>query len=169
MTRANSKLDGMATLRRSHTCGALTPEHVGTEVIVAGWAHRRRDHGGVIFVDLRDSSGVVQVVFRPEESAESHERAGEIRSEYVILVRGKVARRSEETINPKMQTGEIEVVVSEIRLLNRATPPPMAIEDDPGVDSPPSVDIRTRPFSPTATTRSAPVATEKNACLRSVS
>jgi aspartyl-tRNA synthetase len=124
----------MGTLRRSHACGTVVSALVGEPVIVAGWVHRRRDHGGVIFVDLRDSTGLVQVVFRPEDSPQSHERAGEIRSEYVICVRGRVARRSDDTINPKMATGEVEVVVEEIRLLNRATPPPMAIEDDPGVD-----------------------------------
>jgi aspartyl-tRNA synthetase len=107
---------------------------VGSEVVVAGWVQRRRDHGGVIFVDLRDHQGLVQVVFRPEESAESHERAGEIRSEYVILARGIVQRRTPDTVNPKMATGEIEVVAQEVRLLNRATPPPFPLEDDPGVD-----------------------------------
>ncbi len=134
MTRASSELDGMGTLRRSHACGAVSAAEVGSEVVVAGWVQRRRDHGGVIFVDLRDHQGLVQVVFRPEESAESHERAGEIRSEYVILARGTVQRRTPDTLNPKMATGEIEVVAQEVRLLNRATPPPFPLEDDPGVD-----------------------------------
>jgi aspartyl-tRNA synthetase len=134
VTRANSELDQMGSLRRSHACGAVSAAHVGSEVVVAGWVQRRRDHGGVIFVDLRDHQGVVQVVFRPEESAESHERAGEIRSEYVILTRGTVQRRTPDTVNPKMATGEIEVVAQEVRLLNRATPPPFPLEDNPGVD-----------------------------------
>jgi aspartyl-tRNA synthetase len=107
---------------------------VGDEVIVAGWVQRRRDHGGVIFVDLRDGQGLIQVVFRPETSVECHERAGEIRSEYVILVRGTVDKRSDDTINPNLATGEIEVVAQELRLLNRATPPPFPLEEDPGVD-----------------------------------
>jgi aspartyl-tRNA synthetase len=124
----------MGSLRRSHACGAVSAADVGSEVVVAGWVQRRRDHGGVIFVDLRDHQGIVQVVFRPEESAESHERAGEIRSEYVILARGTVQRRTPDTVNPKMATGEIEVVAQEVRLLNRATPPPFPLEDDPGVD-----------------------------------
>jgi aspartyl-tRNA synthetase len=124
----------MGSLRRSHACGAVSAADVGSEVIVAGWVQRRRDHGGVIFVDLRDHQGLVQVVFRPEESAESHERAGEIRSEYVILARGIVQRRTPDTVNPKMATGEIEVVAQEVRLLNRATPPPFPLEDNPGVD-----------------------------------
>ena len=134
MTRAGSELDRMGSLRRTHACGAVSAADVGSEVVVAGWVHRRRDHGGVIFVDLRDHGGLVQVVFRPEESAESHERAGEFRSEYVVLARGIVQRRTPDTINPKMATGEIEVVAEEVRLLNRATPPPFPLEDDPGVD-----------------------------------
>lgn len=129
-----SELDGMATLRRSHRCGVVTADQIGTEVTVAGWVHRRRDHGGVIFVDLRDDTGLVQVVFRPEVSSDSHAQAGEIRSEYVLAIRGEVSRRSVDTVNPKMPTGEIEIVVREIRLLNRATPPPFAIEEDPDVD-----------------------------------
>jgi aspartyl-tRNA synthetase len=124
----------MGDLRRSHACGAVSAADVGSEVVVAGWVQRRRDHGGVIFIDLRDHQGLVQVVFRPEESAESHERAGEIRSEYVILARGTVQRRTPDTVNPKMATGEIEIVAQEVRLLNRATPPPFPLEDDPGVD-----------------------------------
>jgi len=134
VTRAGSELDRMGSLRRTHACGAVSAADVGSEVVVAGWVHRRRDHGGVIFVDLRDHGGLVQVVFRPEESAESHERAGEFRSEYVVLARGIVQRRTPDTINPKMATGEIEVVAEEVRLLNRATPPPFPLEDDPGVD-----------------------------------
>jgi len=134
VTRADSELDRMGSLRRTHACGAVSAADVGSEVVVAGWVQRRRDHGGVIFVDLRDHGGLVQVVFRPEESAESHERAGEIRSEYVILARGTVQRRTADTVNPKMATGEIEVVAEEVRLLNRATPPPFPLEDDPGVD-----------------------------------
>jgi len=134
VTRASSELDRMGSLRRSHACGAVSAADVGSEVVVAGWVQRRRDHGGVIFVDLRDHQGVVQVVFRPEESAESHERAGEIRSEYVILARGTVQRRTPDTVNPKMATGEIEVVAQEVRLLNRAIPPPFPLEDNPGVD-----------------------------------
>ena len=110
--------------------------------MVAGWVHRRRDHGGVIFVDLRDRDGIVQVVFRPETSAESHERAGGLRSEWVILARGVVEARSDDTINPKMKTGEVEVNVHELRILNSATSPPFAIEEDIEVDE--SVRLRHR-------------------------
>ncbi|MEE3328946.1 MAG: amino acid--tRNA ligase-related protein, partial [Myxococcota bacterium] len=128
------ELDAMGTLRRSHGCGQIDPSCVGEEVVVAGWAHRRRDHGGVIFVDLRDQGGLVQVVFRPETSSEAHERAGDIRSEWVILARGVVEARSPETVNPKMATGEVEVNVHELRILNSASPPPFAIEEDAGAD-----------------------------------
>jgi aspartyl-tRNA synthetase len=140
--KAHVELDGMGTLRRTHPCGRILAGLVGQEVVVAGWVHRRRDHGGVIFVDLRDRDGIVQVVFRPETSAIAHERAGALRSEWVILVRGIVEARSDDTINPKMKTGEIEVNVHELRILNTATPPPFAIEEETEVDE--SVRLRHR-------------------------
>jgi aspartyl-tRNA synthetase len=124
------QLDEMGSLRRTHSAGEILLPLVGTEVVLTGWVHRRRDHGGVIFVDLRDRGEIVQVVFKPEVCPESHERAGALRSEYVILVKGTVQRRSEETQNPKMRTGDVEVEVSELRILNRATPPPFPIEDE---------------------------------------
>jgi aspartyl-tRNA synthetase len=134
MKAEGAQLDGMGTLRRSHPCGAIRAAQVGSEVVVAGWVHKRRDHGGVIFVDLRDRDGIVQVVFRPETSSEAHERAGALRSEWVIMARGIVEARSDDTINPKMVTGEVEVNVHELRILNRATPPPFAIEEEAGAD-----------------------------------
>jgi aspartyl-tRNA synthetase len=134
VSRTGLVLDGMGSLRRSHACGELTSALVGEEVVLAGWVHRRRDHGGVIFVDLRDRDGIVQVVLKPEVAAESHERAGALRSEWVILVRGTVEPRSAETVNPKMKTGDVEINVQELRLLNSATPPPFPIEEDSGVD-----------------------------------
>ncbi len=124
------QLDGLGALRRSHSCSALRASQVGEEVVVAGWVHSRRDHGGVIFIDLRDSSGLVQVVFRPDVEPEAHARAGQIRSEFVIAARGVVERRSEETINPNLPTGEVEISVQELRLLNTATPPPFPIEEE---------------------------------------
>jgi aspartyl-tRNA synthetase len=136
------ELDGIGSLRRTHACGSITVAEIGHEVVLAGWVHRRRDHGGVIFVDLRDRGGIVQVVFKPEVAAGAHERAGFLRSEYVILVRGEVERRSEETVNRKMPTGEVEVNVRELRILNTATPPPFPIEDDSDVDE--SVRLRYR-------------------------
>jgi aspartyl-tRNA synthetase len=127
-------LDGLGSLRRSDTCGALRVADVGREVVLAGWVHKMRDHGGVLFADLRDRSGLVQVVFRPDASADAHRRAGELRSEYVVAVRGEVRRRDPETANPSLATGEIEVAASELRLLNRAAPPPFPIEEDSGVE-----------------------------------
>jgi len=127
-------LDGLGDLRRTHTCGVFDKSLVGQEVVVTGWVHRRRDHGGVIFVDLRDRTGLVQIVFRPETSPEAHQKAGALRSEWVVCARGVVEARSDDTINPKMPTGEIEVNVHELRLLNSAAPPPFAIEEETDVD-----------------------------------
>jgi aspartyl-tRNA synthetase len=134
VSREDVALDGVGELRRTHRAGEVTAELVGAEVVLGGWVHRRRDHGGVIFVDLRDRGGLVQVVFRPDASPAAHARAGELRSEYVILVRGIVQRRSPENVNPKLPTGEVEVEVEDLRLLNRATPPPFAIEEETDAD-----------------------------------
>ena len=125
-----SALDGLGDLRRTHRCGEIGPALVGERVTLAGWVHRSRDHGGLVFVDLRDGEGLVQVVFRPDSSPESHARAGELRSEWVIAAQGVVQRRSAETINPKLPTGEVEVDALELRILNRATPPPFPIEEE---------------------------------------
>jgi aspartyl-tRNA synthetase len=134
VTRGQQELDEQGDLRRSHAAGEVGPGLVGQRVVLAGWVQRRRDHGGVIFVDLRDRGELVQVVFKPEISANCHARAGELRSEYVILVCGTVQPRSAETKNPKMATGEVEVDVDELRILNRATPPPFAIEEQTDAD-----------------------------------
>lgn len=128
------RLDPLGGLRRTASAGALGEDAVGRDVVVAGWVQRRRDHGGVIFVDLRDRTGIVQVVFRPDASAAAHARAAELRAEFVLAVRGRVAPRSDDTVNPDLPTGRIEVVADELRILNAATPPPFPIEDDPGVD-----------------------------------
>ncbi len=135
-------LDSLGSLRRSHGCGEVEPGLLGREVTLAGWVHRRRDHGGVIFVDLRDRTGLVQIVFEPDTSGACHERAHHLRSEYVIAVRGEVRRRSEDTVNPALATGELEVFVHELRILNTATPPPFPIEEETGVDE--SVRLRHR-------------------------
>ena len=103
---------------------------MGQELILAGWAQRRRDHGGLIFVDLRDRTGIIQVVFNPEISQASHEKAKHIRSEDVLAVRGLLAQRPPETINPDIATGEVELLVHEVRLLNTSKVPPFVIEDE---------------------------------------
>src|SRR5512146_1041915 len=105
-------------MRRTHSCGALRPGDVGAEVTLMGWVLRRRDHGGVIFVDLRDRRGITQVVFNPEVNTEVHAKAHQIRSEWVLAVEGQVVARPGEMANPKLATGEIEVLVTELRILN---------------------------------------------------
>ncbi|HEY3304466.1 MAG TPA: aspartate--tRNA ligase, partial [Candidatus Binatia bacterium] len=122
--------DQLGEWRRSCYCGEPRVEAVGRELILVGWAQRRRDHGGLIFVDLRDRSGIVQVVFNPEISQAAHEKAKQIRSEDVIAVRGVLSRRPPETINRELSTGEVELLVHEVRLLNASEVPPFPIEDD---------------------------------------
>lgn len=125
-------LEGM---KRTHHCGELRESEVGQEVTVCGWVSRRRDHGGLIFVDLRDRSGYVQVVYDEAKMGEgTFHKAESLRSEFVIAVRGNVRARSEDTVNPKMETGTIEIVCSELRILNKAKTPPFYIQDDLDVD-----------------------------------
>ena len=122
--------DLLGDLKRTHTCNALGASHVGIEVVLMGWVQRRRDHGGVIFVDLRDREGITQVVFNPTTNPEVHGKAHVLRNEYVIAVRGTVTPRPEGMVNPKLVTGAIEVTVTELRILNEAVTPPFMIEDD---------------------------------------
>jgi aspartyl-tRNA synthetase len=112
---------------RSHYCGSLTSEHVGEEVVLCGWAHRRRDHGGVIFIDLRDREGLAQVVFDPDRP-EVFALAGQVRSEYVLRITGRVRPRPEGTLNPDLPTGEIEVLGTGLELLNAADTPPIQLD-----------------------------------------
>lgn len=121
-------------LKRSHACGELTAVQAGQEVVLMGWVQRRRDHGGLIFVDLRDRSGLVQVVFSPEVSQESFNKGERIRTEYVVAVAGEVSRRPDGTVNPNLATGEVEVYAREARILNKAKTPPFYIEDEVDVD-----------------------------------
>jgi len=116
--------------KRSCYCGEVRATEVDKELTLVGWVHSRRDHGGVIFVDLRDRSGIAQIVFNPERDAASHEKAKQIRSEDVIAVRGVLAKRSPETINPTMATGEVELKCNELRLLNASAVPPFIIDDE---------------------------------------
>ncbi len=128
-------METMEGLKRTHTCGTLRKSEVGQEVTVCGWVSRRRDHGGLIFVDLRDRSGYVQVVHDEAAMTEgTFHKAESLRSEFVIAVCGKVRARSEDTVNPKMETGEIEIVCSELRILNKAKTPPFYIQDNLDVD-----------------------------------
>jgi aspartyl-tRNA synthetase len=123
------QLDFLGDLRRTHNCGQLRASDEGKTVILMGWVHRRRDHGGVIFVDLRDREGITQVVFHEDVDPAVHQRAEEVRPEYVIAVEGKVSPRGPAAVNPKMPTGEIEVVASKIWLLNESRTPPFPMED----------------------------------------
>ena len=122
--------DQLGNMRRTHHCWELDASDVDKEVVLMGWVHRRRDHGGVIFVDLRDREGITQVVFNPVVDPEIHARAHAIRNEYVLAVRGNVDNRPADMVNPKLKTGEIEVTVTEFKLLNEAKTPPFLIEDD---------------------------------------
>jgi aspartyl-tRNA synthetase len=114
---------------RSHYCGQVTAEHLGQEIKLAGWVNRRRDHGGVIFVDLRDREGVVQVVIAPEQK-EAFSIAESLRSEFVVQVRGKVRRRPDGTVNKNLKSGEIEVETQELVILNKSDPLPFPIDDE---------------------------------------
>ncbi len=122
--------ENLVGIKRTHRCTEVTSENVGQEIVVMGWAHKRRDLGGVIFVDLRDRSGLLQIVFRSELDSALHEKAEQIRSEYVLAVRGTLVNRAEETINPNMPTGRWELIVKELRILSKAQTPPFLIEDD---------------------------------------
>ena len=134
--------DNLGPMRRTHHCRELSIDDVGQEVVLMGWVQRRRDHGGVIFVDLRDREGITQVVFNPEISAAVHDKAQALRNEFVIGVRGKVDPRPEGMINPNLVTGAIEVLVTELKILNPAQTPPFMIED--GVDASETIRLKHR-------------------------
>ena len=120
---------------RDSWCGQLTAERAGTQARVAGWVHRRRDHGGLIFIDLRDRSGIVQLVFHPEHlSDEAYHTAHRLRSEDVVTASGTVARRDPENVNPSLATGEVELSVNSATLLADADTPPFPLDEDVAVD-----------------------------------
>ncbi len=119
---------------KSHSCGELRDEHIGDVVTLAGWVDRRRDHGGLIFIDLRDREGIVQVAFDPEKSASSHAVAGDLRSEYVVKITGEVVRRPPGTENSRLPTGQIEITAREVIILNPSKTPPFYINEETDVD-----------------------------------
>lgn len=122
-------LDFLGELRRTHTCGQLRASDAGAHAVVMGWVHRRRDLGKVIFIHLRDRDGVTQVVFEESVNADVHERAEQIRGEYVVAIEGKVSLRSKDTINPAIPTGEVEIVADKVWILNESRPAPFPMED----------------------------------------
>ena len=123
-------MENLGNWRRDHYCGDVTKELVGSEVTCMGWVQRRRDHGGLIFVDLRDRTGVVQVVFNPEDSTLAHEKAHTVRSEFVLAVKGKVTVRPDGTENPDLKTGAVEVRAGEFKILAASEVPPFMIDDE---------------------------------------
>lgn len=120
--------------KRTHYCGNLSTEDIDDEVMLMGWVQSNRDHGGVIFIDLRDREGIAQVVFNPDYNKDTHSIAENIRDEWVVAVKGKVTRRTPETVNPRLETGEIEVFADEVKVLNTSAVLPFLIEDDINVD-----------------------------------
>jgi aspartyl-tRNA synthetase len=126
---AEVKLDFLGDLRRTHSCGQLRAGNAGEIVTLMGWVHRRRDLGGVIFIHLRDRDGITQLVFDESKNAEAHRRAQELSGEFVIAVRGTVNLRTPETVNPNIATGEVEIAVERIWILNESRTPPFPLED----------------------------------------
>ena len=125
-----NKTENLFDYRRSHTCGELRLKEVGAPVTLSGWVHRRRDHGGLIFIDLRDRFGLTQLVFDPVAHPEVHRQAEQIRSEWVISIKGAVRPRRAGMSNPNLQTGEIEIEVKEVEILSKAKTPPFSISDE---------------------------------------
>ncbi|MEW6439366.1 MAG: aspartate--tRNA ligase [bacterium] len=128
------ELDEFHDFARTDYCGEVSLDSLGREVVLLGWVHRRRDHGGVIFVDLRDREGLVQVVFNPQVSPAAHQKADTLRSEFVLGVKGTVRQRPEGMQNPKLKTGMVEVMVSELAIFNRSQVLPFSLEEDTEVD-----------------------------------
>ena len=121
--------EGLGGWERTHDCGTLTDKDIGQRVLLMGWVWHRRDHGGVIFIDLRDRYGITQIVFNPQRDPTAYQQADRLRSEYVIAVQGEVEARPEGMVNPQLPTGTIEVNCDQLRLLNHCRTPPFLIED----------------------------------------
>ncbi|MDR2352151.1 MAG: aspartate--tRNA ligase [Deltaproteobacteria bacterium] len=122
--------ESMDGLTRSHYCGDINETLLDTEVTIMGWVQHRRDHGGLVFLDIRDRTGLIQTVFNPQEDPLTHQKSHDVRSEYVLALRGRVRSRPEDMINPKIPTGKVEVFIRELRVLNTAKTPPFVVEDD---------------------------------------
>ena len=145
-------------VKRTHTCGQLTKANIGEEVVLFGWVQNRRDHGGAVFIDLRDREGLTQVVFEPDIAKEAHELAGQLRLEYCIGIKGKVASRGTQ-VNPKLKTGEIEIKATDLTIFNRSEPTPFLVEDS--IDTAEEkrlayrfLDLRRKPLQQSLMTRS---------------
>jgi len=123
----------MGDWKKTHSCGELKKEHAGTEVTIMGWSQSRRDHGGLIFIDLRDREGISQIVFDPKESVEMHQKAHDIKNEYVLAIKGKVILRLPGATNPNLPTGEIEIKVSQVKILNTSQNLPINIGENADV------------------------------------
>jgi aspartyl-tRNA synthetase len=121
--------ESVGGMHRTHSCGALRAADAGSPVTLMGWASRRRDHGGLIFVDLRDREGLTQLVFNPALDPAAHELAGRIRVEFVLAIEGTVERRPPGTVNPHLATGEVEVSVRRLRILNESKPLPFPLDE----------------------------------------
>jgi aspartyl-tRNA synthetase len=128
------QIESLGEWKRTDLAGDLRPEHIGREVIVTGWVHGRRDHGGVLFIDLRDRAGLVQIVCDPADSPVAHQQAGDVRLEWVIGVKGRVRARPAETVNPDLPTGAVEIVAERLGVLNTARPTPFPVDDDAEVN-----------------------------------
>ena len=123
-------LDFLGNLRRTHNCGELRASDAGKKALLMGWVHRRRDLGGVVFIHLRDREGVTQLVFHEDSESDVHKKAEMLASEYVIAAEGTLALRTAENINPAIPTGEVEVVVEKLWILNESRTPPFPMEDN---------------------------------------
>ena len=121
--------DLLGSLKRTHNCCQLRDGDIDKDVVLMGWVQHRRDHGGVIFIDLRDRHGITQIVFNPEFAQDTHKKAGDIRNEYVLGVKGKVIARPADMLNKNMETGAIEIMVEDLYIFAKAKTPAFQIED----------------------------------------
>ena len=129
-------------MHKSIDCGSLRKTHLSQDVILAGWVHRRRDHGNIIFLDLRDRSGLIQVVFDPKSAPQAHNIAESVRNEWVLKIKGVVSNRPEGTVNPDMPTGDVEILANDIEIMSRSKTPPFYINEESDVDE--SIRLRYR-------------------------